>query len=417
MKKTKAIIISVSVLLICAVCFNMAGCASSIKADLMAGVKANNVLPLKNLDSESVAITDFAVRIFKASAEKEENTLISPLSVLYALAMTANGAKGETRAQMEAVLGMSVEELNVYLYSYMDSLPQSEKSKLMLANSIWFADYDRFTVNEDFLQTNADYYEADIYKASFDRSTVRDINNWVKEKTDGMITDILDDIPVDAIMYLVNALAFEAEWTDIYEKAQVRDGIFTEADGSREEVKLMYSNEGVYLEDENAIGFIKYYKGRDYAFAALLPNENVSLEEYVASLDGESLNGILANAQYATVNTAIPKFETEYDVEMSDILKRMGMTDAFDGNAADFSGIGASEAGNIYISRVLHKTYISVGEKGTRAGAATVVEMKDSGVAEITDPKQVYLDRPFLYMLIDCDTNIPFFIGTVNEID
>ena len=139
MKKSKAIIISVSVLLICAVCFNMAGCASSIKADLMAGVKANNVLPLKNLDSESVAITDFAVRIFKASAEKEENTLISPLSVLYALAMTANGAKGETRAQMEAVLGMSVEELNVYLYSYMDSLPQSEKSKLMLANSIWFA--------------------------------------------------------------------------------------------------------------------------------------------------------------------------------------------------------------------------------------------------------------------------------------
>jgi serpin B len=318
---------------------------------------------------------------------------------------------------MEAVLGMTTEELNLYLHTYMKNLPQGDKYKLSLANSIWFTDHERFTVNQDFLQNNADYYGADIFKAPFDKQTCKDINNWVKQKTDGMIPEVLDNIPYDAVMYLVNALAFEAEWSEIYEKHQVRDGKFTKEDGIKQNVEFMYGSEGVYLEDEKATGFMKYYKGGKYAFIAMLPNEGFSVSEYIASLNGQSLNELLKNPQHTTVHTAIPKFETEYNVEMSEILDAMGMKKAFDPDKAEFEGLGTSTAGNIYISRVLHKTFISVGEKGTKAGAATVIEMKDGAAFDPQKPKEVFLDRPFVYMLVDCENDIPFFIGSMMDIE
>ena len=418
MKKTRISLVIISLLLVCAMAVNLTGCTMKVQAkDLMEGITPNNVDALDDLSSQNADVTDFAIRLFKASNENGKNTLISPLSVLCALAMTANGAEEETLAQMEEVLGMTTDELNLYLYSYMKNLPQGDKYKLSLANSIWFTEDERFTVNQDFLQTNADYYSADIYKAPFDKQTLKDINNWVKQNTDGMISEILDQIPLEAIMYLVNALAFEAEWSELYEKHQIKDGQFTKEDGTKQDVKFMYGSEGTYFEDEKVTGFMKRYKGGKYAFVAMLPNEGVSVSEYIASLDGESLNALLANPQYATVRTSIPKFETEYKVEMSDILQSMGMTEAFDMYNADFEGLGTSTDGNIYISRVLHKTFISVGEKGTKAGAATIVEMNDGAAAEPTEPKEVYLDRPFVYMLVDCENNIPFFIGTMMDVN
>ena len=418
MKKTRISLVIISLLLVCAMAVNLTGCTMKVQTkDLMEGITPNNVDALDDLKSQNADVTDFAIRLFKASNENGKNTLISPLSVLCALAMTANGAEEETLAQMEEVLGMTTDELNMYLYSYMKNLPQGDKYKLSLANSIWFTEDERFTVNQDFQQTNADYYGADIYRAPFDKQTLKDINNWVKQNTDGMIPEILDQIPPEAIMYLVNALAFEAEWSEIYEKHQVKDGEFTKEDGTKQDVKFMYGSEGTYFEDEKATGFMKRYKGGKYAFVAMLPNEGVSVSEYIASLDGESLNALLANPQYATVRTSIPKFETEYKVEMSDILQSMGMTEAFDMYNADFEGLGTSTDGNIYISRVLHKTFISVGEKGTKAGAATIVEMNDCAAVEPTEPKEVYLDRPFVYMLVDCENNIPFFIGTMMDVN
>ena len=286
----------------------------------------------------------------------------------------------------------------------------------MAANSVWFTDDERFTVNDDFLQTIADYYKAEIYKAPFDNNTLRDINIWVNEKTDGMIPEILDRIPPAAVMYLVNALAFEAEWQEPYTEYQVREGEFTREDGTKQKAEFMYGTESAYLEDENATGFMKSYKDGKYAFVALLPKEGVSLAEYTEALDGKALSELLANPKAGTVYTSIPKFETEYSAEMSDTLKSMGMTDAFDSYAADFLKLGRSDAGNIFISRVLHKTFISVGEKGTKAGAATVVERLDTA-ADPTEAKKIYLDRPFVYMLVDCENNIPFFIGTMADME
>ena len=394
------------------------GCSPKIQGeDLMRDVKQDEKPVVQMSEVNSVALTDFAVRLFQASTEDGKNTLISPLSVLSALAMTANGAKEDTLSQMESVFGMKTEELNQYLYSYINALPQGEKYKLNLANSIWFIDDERFTVKEGFLQMNKDFYGADVYKAPFDNTTVKDINNWVKEKTDDMIPEILDKISHNEVMYLINALAFEAEWASAYRGNQIRDGIFTKEDGQKQDVKFMCADENVYLEEENATGFVKYYKDNKYAFVALLPKEGVSINKYVKSLNGENLNRLLTNSLNTTVKTSIPKFESEYLTEMSEVLNKMGMTDAFDGDKADFTGLGTSAKGNIYINRVLHKTFISVAEKGTKAGAVTVVAMGVKTAFVEEEPKIVCLDRPFVYMLIDCETNIPFFVGTMMNLD
>lgn len=368
---------------------------------------------------ESAVMTDFAVRLFQRSLHEKENTLISPMSVLYALAMTANGAGGETLAQMEEVFGARVEDLNDCLSAYISELPTDEDYKLAIANSVWFKDDDKFTVEPDFLRINEDYYGAGVYEAAFDGSTLKDINQWVNENTDGMIEEILDKIPEEAVMYLVNAIAFDAKWQTAYEEYQVREGSFTREDKTTEDTELMYSTENQYLQDDKAQGFLKYYKDGKYAFAALLPNEGVSVSEYVETLTGEKLADILENAEQLQVNAAIPKFESEYGVEMSRLLQEMGMRDAFDEEKADFSGLGTYENANLSISRVLHKTFISVDESGTKAGAATAVEVVQETAMEmpLEEIKTVYLDRPFVYMLIDCKTNQPIFMGTVMSVE
>ena len=399
--------------------FSMTACSKVSADDLMKDVPAKAVDVLPDMDAGADAATDFGVRLFQTSMEEGKNTLISPLSVLYALAMTANGADGETLAQMQQVLGMDSDDLNCYMLAYMDLLPEAEKYKMSLANSIWFKDDPNFIVNESFLQTNADYYGSSIYKAAFDEGTRNDINNWVKEHTDEMIPEILDEIPDEAIMYLVNALAFEAQWDDVYDEFQVRDGIFTKEDGTKQDVEMMHADEYKYLSDDLATGFIKYYEGRKYAFAALLPNEGVTVQQYVDSLTGSHLQKMLADPEEIQVFTCIPKFESEYDIEMSEVLQEMGMTDAFDWNIADFSKLGTYNVDgmNICINRVLHKTFISVTEQGTKAGAATAVEMVAEGAAEIQEYREVILDRSFVYILIDCETNLPFFIGTMMDVN
>ena len=188
--------------------------------------------------------------------------------------------------------------------------------------------------------------------------------------------------------------------------------MFNAADGTKQTVDFMYSEEQTYLRGWKASGFIKYYRGGKYAFVALLPDEGVSVGEYLDILDGESLQALLANRSYETVYAVTPKFETQTGLELSDVLKAMGMELPFISKEANFSSLGTSQAGNLYISRVLHKTFISVAEDGTRAGAATAVEAAAECALE-EEPKHVRLDRPFIYILIDCENNLPFFIGTM----
>lgn len=380
--------------------------------------------PTYNPEDAQEAMLDFSVRFFKTSVNAPdlatrglaENVLISPTSVLTALAMTANGAENDTLDQMEAVFGIEIEPLRDYMKSYIENLPNKDKYKLHMANSIWIKDDENFTVNEDFIKTSETCFKAEVYEKEFNQKTLKEINKWVKKNTDGMIEEILNEIPQDAVMFLINALAFDAEWAEIYETTQVRDGKFNLSNGIQQDVEYMYSDENVYLEDEKATGFIKYYKDRKYAFAAILPNEDVGISEYVAEMSGESLKSLLDNAQEVQVHASIPKFDVEDDMLLNNTLMAMGMKDVFDGSKADLSGIGTHTAGNLFVSRVIHKTHMQVDEKGTKAGAATVVEVKCESAMESLDSKTVRLDRPFIYMIIDCETNQPIFMGTMQQV-
>ena len=404
--------------LIFALALQLGGCAGGTPGapvaakvvDLMAEITPakTEAAPVKPEAAQAAA--DFSLRLFQAGREAGKNTLISPISVLSALAMTANGAKGETLAQMEQVLGMDREALNGFFRTWLEAL--AKDPALKAANSIWFTQGDRFTVNRDFLQTNADYYGADLYQAPFDDSTLAAINNWVKEKTDGMIPEILDRIPPEAVMYLVNALAFDAKWEEPYLESSVQSGNFFPENGEKVLADFMHSEERLYLEDDKAVGFLKPYEGGKYAFMALLPKEGVSLADYTDSLNGAAFRALLAGRSQETVFAALPKFETGWNGELSQLLEQLGMDLAFDLDAADFSGLGSAAGSNIGISRVLHKTFISVAEEGTRAAAATVVEMDSKGVM-VEAPKYVILDRPFLYALVDLESGIPLFLGTM----
>lgn len=377
--------------------------------DLMADLTAEEAAVLDAFND--TAMTDFAVKLFRNTAREGENTLLAPMSVMSALAMTANGARGETLAQMEQVLGIPLGELNSYLCNYGGSQPR----QLKLANSIWFNSSGALQPDKNFLQVNKSYLDAQIYEAAMNQDTCRAINRWVSEQTDGMIPEILDEIPSDAMMYLVNALAFEDQWPEAYQQTSVQEGTFTREDGKTQPVELMYSQETLYIEDDLASGFIKPYKDGRFAFVALLPKEGVSVGDYVASLSGAALQEMLSHPTDTTVYTAIPKFDTQYSTELSEVLQAMGMEAAFHQELADFSGMGTCREGNLHISRILHKTRITVAEQGTTAGAATVVEIL-CGSAFIPDPKEVILDRPFVYMIVDRTGNIPIFLGTQMEI-
>ena len=357
-----------------------------------------------------------SLTLFKESwnRSENENTLISPLSVQIALAMTANGANGVTKSEMESVLADNIplDDLNEYLSSYVGNLPSSEKSKLSIANSIWFRDADWFSVKNEFLYTNANYYRAQIYKAKFDQTTVNSINDWIDKSTDSMIQKVLEQISNDTVMYLINAIAFDAKWEDPINEHSIYKDTFVNINSEGKEVDMMYKDgEYLYIETENATGFKKNYEGGDYSFVALLPREGVSINDYIASLDGEEIIDTLSGIQPSGNGViCMPKFSYEYGIEMKEMLSELGMPSAFN-ESADFSNMTDHD---VYVSSVIHKTFISVDNEGTRAAAVTVVEMKEA--CEYKPAWSVTLDRPFVYMIVDNGTNLPIFIGCLTDI-
>lgn len=418
MKSFKYIKSIMSIALLMAISLNLTACSNSMKeADLTKGITANNVTGKQPDEKFINNEADFSVELFKKAFNESENTLVSPLSVLLALSMTANGAEGETLSQMEKVLGgnLSIDEMNEYLYSYVKSLPSEDKSKLSIANSIWFRDAkDNLMVEKDFLQKNSDYFNAAIYKSAFDNGTVKDINNWVKKNTDNMIDNIIDSIDNDTFMFLINAVAFDAKWKNVYMKNDIHKENFTSIDGSIQNTDFMSSQEYQYIEDKHSTGFIKPYVNDKYSFMALLPNENVNIKEYVSTLTGKNFLNVLKSKENTQVNTYLPKFSYDYSINMNSALNALGMPKAFSSETAEFGKLAKSTAGNIYIGQVLHKTFISVDELGTKAGAVTKVEMKNESAIMIE--KTVRLDRPFVYAIIDNSTDLPIFIGTVMSI-
>lgn len=364
----------------------------------------------------SDAMADLALELLRA-CEKDAagSAMISPLSVLTALAMTVNGADGETLRQMLAALGFDdSEKLNAQLFSFYASLTSTDDAAFSAANSVWVTSQPHFSVNSDFIKLIENTYDADIAAVDFGApaDAVAAVNGWVNEKTKGMIPSILTEESVSAstVMVLVNALCFDAKWQTPFYETACREGIFHGRDGNKI-VTMMYGEEARYLSGKGVTGFIKPYDGGKYAFAALLPDEGVTPEEFLAKTDGKALLKLITGAKNELVMIALPAFEADYEKSLVDDLKALGMTDAFDHALADFSGLGTDELGNVYISNVLHKTHIAVDSEGTKAAAVTAVIM-DAECAVLPPDKEVVLDRPFVYAIIDTATGLPLFFGT-----
>ena len=388
------------------------GCSSKTPDDVIP-------TPIEKIDIDEgfVASTmDFSVEVFKRTWDGETNTLVSPTSIMVALAMVANGADAETLAQMEKVLGADIplEDLNKCLYTYLNALPNEEKAKFLYANSIWIKDGD-LSIRDAFLQLNTEYYNAEIFEAAFDASTVKEVNAWVDKNTSGMIKDLVNELDPATVMLLINAIAFEAEWAVPYTTENVvKDMEFTAISGSKENVEMMYSEEMHYLENDLVTGFMKPYANEGYYFVALLPNEDVDVNDYIAQLSGEEIAELLHHQETVAVSVALPKFSYDFRIELRELLIAMGMSDAFFPGTADFSKMSDEGNSEFFISEVIHKTYISVDEVGTKAGAVTGIVMNTT--AAQTDAKLVILDRPFIYMIVDRYTNLPIFIGVVTSV-
>ena len=386
-------------------------------SNLMEEITVLNVTD-KPADEQFIENTmNYSIELFKKVAPKDESSLVSPLSTMLALSMTANGADNATRTEMEKLLGgeIPLDTLNEYLCTYSNSLPPSENSKLHIANSIWFRDAEnRLKVQPSFLQKNADYYNATAYKAPFNDATIKDINAWVSDKTDGMIDEIIDTISDNNLMYLINAIVFDAKWETKYNSNDISDETFNSIDGNGQTVKMMFSKESRYIKYGNGTGFIKDYANKDYSFVALLPDRDVNINDYIASFTGKGFADAVNNASYDSVKVFLPKFSYSYSISLNDSLKALGIPTAFDPGNADFSKMATSSGGNIYIGNVLHKTFISVDESGTKAAAVTKVGAKATGMQ--LDYYTVKLDRPFVYAIIDNATGLPIFLGTVMSI-
>lgn len=387
-------------------------------ADLLKNFKPQPV-PEKQADENFIrAGYELAAKLFTKVYEtetKNKTLLISPLSILTALAMTAGGAAGETLKEMENLLGsgqIGMEDLNAYLHTYLKSLPSGEKTKFSFANGIWFKDQEGFTVEESFLQKNVNYFEAAIRKAPFDASTVREINQWVEQHTDKMIPQVLDGLSEEARMVLINALVFDAKWQRPFVVHGPAISSFTNRDGKENQADYLYDSEWLYLENEECTGFMKPYEGDTYRFVALLPKDEKDFDAFVRGLSGEKLMDLVANSSEEEVKIKLPKFSYDYDTSLVEVLKSLGMQKAFEsGGQADFSAI--SKDTPLYIGDVLHKTHIDLDSEGTKAAAVTTIILAAGSYMGPKPPKEVYLDRPFVYMIIDTATNLPLFMGTV----
>ena len=403
--------------------------SSPIVAEMPENFSGAQKAPEENMipgEAELNALSNASVNVFYEtieSGENGENVLISPASLAFAMAITENGANGDTLKQMEKYVngGISIEDMNALLNYTSYKLNNSEDVEWGVANSLWFNDNGDCEIENEFLKKAIEYYDAEVYKKAFDASTANEINKWVYNKTNKMIDEVIRDFSPDAMLFIVNAIAFEGEWAEEYEKSQVLENReFTNADRSTSNCTMLSSTEDRYFTLGEGTGFIKPYKGGEYSFVGILPEEGVSPEEYIKDLvkNNEDFSKAVREAEYGEVYVTMPEFTTDYGNEgMVDVYKNMGMNLPFDQDKADLKGIFTNDSNSkVWIDKIIHKTHIEVDREGTRAAAVTAVEVdKCMAIAPAADPVIINLDRPFVYAIVDNETGIPVFLGCMNN--
>ncbi len=358
----------------------------------------------------------FATNFFKLAAKKpDSNIVISPYSVSTALSMAYNGAGSKTKAEMQNVLdysGLSDEAINQQNSSLYKSLMHvNPSSELTVANAM-FANKN-FEFVKAFMDNNQKYYGAKLETLDFaDLSTVNKINNWVKDNTKSKIPSILDKVAPDAILYLVNAVYFKGVWLDEFKKDETQPVDFKLSNGSSKTVEMMNRSAKMsYFAGNNFQAVMLPYKDKRLQMCIFLPDRKSNITAFINGLTPESWSEWRQQFRKEEGHLGLPRFKVEYKTELSDVLKAAGMPCAFEDNCADFKKMIEQ---NAMISRVLHKTYLEVNEKGTEAAAATAIEMSvTSAPMNPKPPFEMICDRPFVVAIQDEKTNAILFIGAI----
>jgi len=370
------------------------------------------------------ANTRFAVKLFQelnASEGAEKNLFVSPFSVSTALAMAYNGASGDTQTAMADALeiaGFDLAGLDSAYKALIGSLQDVDDDVVLaIANSIWMEQSFAPEVQPSFLDAMEHAFGSEIFTEDFgDPETLTKINAWIEAHTGGKIKDMLDQVPADAVMYLINALYYKAAWTFPFDPEDTSDWDFTLADGSTKKVPMMTFGALVssfaYTVIDDQFCMVRLPYGRDkvafYGVAPLPYGGDKSVEDYIAGLTAEDLEAAFAGVTYPAsegegITIAMPRFKMAYKATLNDALRALGMGPAFD--LGGFDGI----APGIGISRVIHQAVLEVNEEGTEAAAATIVEM-DLGI-----PPSFTGNRPFFFVIRDDRSGSILFMGKVAD--
>ncbi|MCK5028013.1 MAG: serpin family protein [Bacteroidales bacterium] len=357
----------------------------------------------------------FGIEIFKRILNADQgNLMISPLSISQALLMTYNGADGDTKKAFEETLflnDLTIDEVNQSAQELVKALLEVDPGVIIdIANSIWYR--DGYTIKPEFIQVNKDYYNAEVQQLVFNDDAVDIINAWVKDKTNDKIEEIIDSIEPTTLMFLINAVYFKGNWKYQFEESNTINDEFTLSNGSKITVPFMHQSitANVMNHDDFTILDLLYGRG-NFSMFIILPDEDKTIDDVLELWNNDTYNQWLTDfTEVGELDVVIPKFKSVYEKELNDVLKAMGLALAFDSGQANFSNI--IENMQLFISKVKHKTFIEVNEKGTEAAAVTSVEI---GYTSVNPSSQFIADRPFLFVIREKYTNSILFMGRVED--
>ena len=373
-----------------------------------------------DIDQKSAQIiaadNQFGLELFRLIDDEEDadkNLMISPLSVSIALAMAYNGAEGNTQEQMEEMLhkvGLTPDEIN-QSYKYLVEALESRDSKveLAIANSIFY--HQDYTIKDEFISTNKSYYDAEVEALNFrdEAATLARVNGWVKENTRDKIEKIIEFVSPAHVMYLINAIYFNGEWTYQFDKDNTTDQVFFLDDQNDIDVPTMMIEETFpYINTEKFELLEMPYGSEKYSMLIFLPHESYSTGDVIEEISPEKLDDWINNMADWEKKVFLPKMEFAYENSLVDNLKALGMTDAFNAQISNFRGI--TDDTDLFISDVKHKSYIKVDERGTEAAAVTGIVFETTSI----QPGKIFaVDHPFVFAIREKDTNAILFIGKV----
>lgn len=365
------------------------------------------------------SVQQFSDKLFFEGDLADGNAMLSPLSVLLALGMTANGAEGTTLSSMLDVLVAkrgTLEQFNNANAAYLDSIKSLDDVELSIANSLWLNKSVPF--DREFLSRTKNTYHASAEALDFSAgSSLALINSWVNDATGGTITSILDAIDPDALMYLINAVYFKGDWSSPFTKEDTYEEDF-HLNGNTIRVPFMHQSAGLpYVEAMDAQMLMMPYSNERFALITILPSGSADLNSWLALQRDrggftQRMFTAIERMQMTRMELSLPKFEASYKDSLADELKQLGMVDPFDRGKADFSRMTESGSKDLVIGEVLHKTFIRIDEKGSEAAAVTSVMIKVTSMP-IRESLELSFDRPFFYAIIDREAGIPLFMGTM----